>query len=277
MSHRDVLDQQLRLQRALTQGRIPVVVDRDIKAQIEERSVSTGYDRALLKAALGVITLAEPVHVGDEIAVMWDAARSAFKPERFDESEPFVPHGFALLPDAVSIDAGYPTIMRAFVWAAFPGGGTWIVGFAHGDEVDQPAPWALTWANAFVGETLDAPVDLEHKVTALKDVQAFWRLGREFIVGTDRAPRAQRREARRAGLRNAEHVTVLRLRRYVPVAAETAADPTNWTCQWIVRGHWRNQWYPSLGEHRQRYVPPYVKGPPDKPLRAPDRAVEFVR
>jgi hypothetical protein len=47
----------------------------------------------------------------------------------------------------------------------------------------------------------------------------------------------------------------------------------DWQYRWITRGHWRNQWYPSLGEHRQIWIAPYVKGPEDKPFKAPDLRV----
>ena len=41
----------------------------------------------------------------------------------------------------------------------------------------------------------------------------------------------------------------------------------DWKHRWIVRGHLRAQWYPSLQAHRVIYVPPHVKGPEDKPLK----------
>ena len=41
----------------------------------------------------------------------------------------------------------------------------------------------------------------------------------------------------------------------------------NW--QWLVGGHWRNQWYRSEGRHKPVYIAPYYKGPEDKPLKAP--------
>lgn len=49
-----------------------------------------------------------------------------------------------------------------------------------------------------------------------------------------------------------------------------------WSCRWIVTGHLRNQYYPSIGGHRTIYVPPFVKGPADKPLRAARPAVRVV-
>jgi len=41
---------------------------------------------------------------------------------------------------------------------------------------------------------------------------------------------------------------------------------------------WRNQWYPSLSQHRQKWISPYVKGPEDKPLVVrPRRVYQWTR
>ncbi len=39
-----------------------------------------------------------------------------------------------------------------------------------------------------------------------------------------------------------------------------------WSHQWAVSGHWRNQWYARDQLHRPVWVAPYIKGPADKPL-----------
>jgi hypothetical protein len=40
---------------------------------------------------------------------------------------------------------------------------------------------------------------------------------------------------------------------------------------WIVRGHWRRQWYPSRGEHRPVWINPHVAGPDAAPLIGGER------
>ena len=48
-------------------------------------------------------------------------------------------------------------------------------------------------------------------------------------------------------------------------------DPTRYTHRWIVRGFWRNQTYgPHNSLRRRQWIPPYVKGPADKPLIVKD-------
>lgn len=51
-----------------------------------------------------------------------------------------------------------------------------------------------------------------------------------------------------------------------------------WSCQWLVRGHWRQHYYPVSGEHRPLWIEPHIKGPSDKPLRVAEKvAYEVVR
>lgn len=53
-------------------------------------------------------------------------------------------------------------------------------------------------------------------------------------------------------------------------------EPMDYSCQWLVSGHWRNQWLPSKGTWEPRYVQPYLKGPEDKPFRAKQGTVYRV-
>jgi hypothetical protein len=45
--------------------------------------------------------------------------------------------------------------------------------------------------------------------------------------------------------------------------------PVDWSCRWMVRGHWRNQYHPSIQRHDPLWIMEYVKGPEGKPLRLP--------
>ena len=65
-------------------------------------------------------------------------------------------------------------------------------------------------------------------------------------------------------------VRVIQLRRVNYQAHDSSEhEAVEWSCQWLVRGFWRNQWYPSLGYHQPKWIAPYIKGPADKPLKAP--------
>lgn len=51
------------------------------------------------------------------------------------------------------------------------------------------------------------------------------------------------------------------------------APPVPWSRRWIVRGHWRKQWYPKTQRHDWKYIYEYVKGPEDMPLVVTERRV----
>jgi hypothetical protein len=63
-------------------------------------------------------------------------------------------------------------------------------------------------------------------------------------------------------------------RRHVNAAEHEAA--VEWQCQWLVRGHWRQQFYRSANRHVPRWIAPYMKGPLDKPMKAPKPTVFSV-
>lgn len=85
------------------------------------------------------------------------------------------------------------------------------------------------------------------------------------VVGNRQA----RRQMQRLGYEPSAKVVELRRREYQHREHENNPTYRDYSCQWIVRGHWRNQWHPSLGSHQPKWITPYVKGPGDKPLKTP--------
>lgn len=47
--------------------------------------------------------------------------------------------------------------------------------------------------------------------------------------------------------------------------------------QWIVKGHWRQQWYPSRGVHRPAWIAPHIKGPEGAPLIGGEKVYAWTR
>lgn len=102
----------------------------------------------------------------------------------------------------------------------------------------------------------------------------------QAVVRTEAAPPFARHERRRLeqdGWTRPPVVRVVRLRRIeTRQRAEDSPAPVDWSCQWVVRGHWRQQpCGPKKSERRTTWVMPYTKGPEDKPLRPP-RATVFA-
>jgi len=141
------------------------------------------------------------------------------------------------------------------------------------------ASWGMRWA--IMHATL---VPLEylsnlHHMSQEGDPQATWmtfvrvfnRLMQERIVLKTRMRphRAVRRNAMRLGMAEIKDVLVCELRRARPRGyewPETDGGEVHYSHRFMVQGHWRNQWYPSQGRHRQKWVSPYIKGPDDKPF-----------
>lgn len=71
-------------------------------------------------------------------------------------------------------------------------------------------------------------------------------------------------------------VKVIQLRRLESPSRLPSAggELIDWSCRWIVNGHWRNQ--PYKEDHKLIYIMPFVKGPSDKPLKVPTHTVYQV-
>ena len=73
-----------------------------------------------------------------------------------------------------------------------------------------------------------------------------------------------RQVRRQAERKNLPPVRVLDLR--TPQRASEGSFSREWHHRWVVRGHWRRQWYPASQTHKLIWIDPYIKGPDDKPL-----------
>lgn len=105
-----------------------------------------------------------------------------------------------------------------------------------------------------------------------------------FALHNESSPRATRRRAAAVSIKLPDapaietnvHVVMLRRRAHETHAANEHNEPVEWSCQWIVRGHWRQQYYPTLAQHRPKWIAPYIKGPEDRPLKPPKETVFAV-
>jgi hypothetical protein len=71
-------------------------------------------------------------------------------------------------------------------------------------------------------------------------------------------------------------INVISLRKAKHKSTDTHVE-IEWSCQWVVRGHWRNQYYPSVQGNIPIWILPYIKGPDDKPLRNPEHVFQVIR
>ena len=110
----------------------------------------------------------------------------------------------------------------------------------------------------------------------VKFLQALWRFMQQKITQVVRphVNEIPEKVLKRYVRDNVDDVLIVILRRKEHRRYESDDDSIaarEWTHRWYVNGHWRNQWYPTLGLHRQRWIEGYVKGPEDKPLVLKER------
>jgi hypothetical protein len=139
------------------------------------------------------------------------------------------------------------------------------------------------------GETFhDFATKERHPLDPYTDVArvlpALWEISRQPITvttKTDTPDKRTRKAATRAGTYRPDGINLISLRRSLPPAPPTGTlpapdgTPSNTTDtskrdyrnRWIVRCHWRRQWYPSINAHQNILILPYTKGPEDKPLK----------
>jgi len=258
--------------------------------------------------------VAEPMYVSDDAFLLWEEAAKTFEPEALRRTDVVCPAGFALLPRPFFIDdvQGNPTAFRAIAWVPVstnpnqrwnegePGVGLWVSLISHVDDRDishdtDPDLWEKAKAEGWDWTLMhSSPMNFDERPWEIgpgggprdpsseetlkrvaTTVQSFWRLSSQLVAVTAQLPRPWRKQRRKQKM--IEDVVIVRLRRPSGPKPEEEGDSGNWSHQWIVHGHWRNQWYPSLNTHRQIWISPYVKGPEDKPLIVKERVWEWTR
>jgi hypothetical protein len=243
---------------------------------------------------------AEPIYVAPEMQDLLDAALPGFEPEELLPSDLVTNHGFVVFPRPFHVlDVSDKKIAwRAMCWSVtdftWKEGeqsrtepGIFVTMYSHMDDPDDIGYHPLVYDYAKTKWSLvhmapwsfgmEIPDDFKAK-QSLRQIQCFFRLTMQHITTHEPQPtsRATRRRAKRARMPE-KNVTVIRLRR-PKTQREGEPVPANYSHRFLVRGFWRNQWFPSLKTHRQIYIHDYIKGPADKPLRISERrAFELVQ
>ena len=271
-----------------------------------------------------VMFRADPIVLDDDMMTLVESAADSFPPEALRKEDLLTPIGFVWLPRPLRVldfHEKHITI-RAFAWGPVEYKVTagkwgteandeaksvlteglmltyysWFGDRAEDDYVEHIDAFSAAygidmsmvhWEPWLFGSSYQAHPDTPGSPNVtLRFIQTMWRLMQQNIVTHEKArpDRASRRRAEKRGMAD-KMVTVIRLRRPKKALPEDhEPKAVNWTHRWITRGHWRNQWFPSLGpsedpaSHRQIWISDYVKGPEDLPLVVKRlRAFEFVQ
>lgn len=120
----------------------------------------------------------------------------------------------------------------------------------------------------------------ERSEAKLRTFAAFLAFLEQRLLATrpERADRGTRRRYERQHKQEAPDVRVVHLRQ--PEARREYGsgerEAREWSCRWLVSGHWRRQWYGREKAHAPRWIAPYVKGDASRPLKPPSRRVFAV-
>jgi hypothetical protein len=127
----------------------------------------------------------------------------------------------------------------------------------------------MLWDNESVWpySGVDAEPDEDQLTTAgwMQSVRAAWLLmSQPKVSEVTEIPRARpgRKRDARDGL-NAAPVRLLHLRRATREQGAPDGDhaASDYTCRWMVSGHWREHWYPKRQVHRPMWIAPPYQGP----------------
>lgn len=111
----------------------------------------------------------------------------------------------------------------------------------------------------------------------------LWMQQRILVTTPGHVERHERKRMEKAGMTRPADIQVIQLRRRASTPHEpvpeglTEKQAREWTCRWVVNGHWRQQPYRTTGEVRPVFIEPYMKGPDDKPLRVRPRVYAVTR
>lgn len=155
---------------------------------------------------------------------------------------------------------------RARIAEALTGRGVELVA----GDVPPLVPLAA-WTIPASGEVSMAAIPEDPPVPVMACLAASWLLMQQPTL-TDRStvrPDARvRGVTTRLGMPDPEVTLVDLRRRYVPDDREETGvgGGRRYKHRWVVSGHWRNAWRPSVQEHRRIWVPAHIKGPEGAPL-----------
>ncbi|MEU3399386.1 hypothetical protein [Streptomyces filamentosus] len=122
----------------------------------------------------------------------------------------------------------------------------------------------------------------ESDIALLRLIQATWLLMGQTLATSERvaADRASRRRIQRLDRAYGTEVRLIRLRRARTERGTAPAEQPGtreYQHRWVVRGHWRRQWYPSRNANKPIWISPYIAGPEDAPLIGGEKVLVLAR
>jgi hypothetical protein len=257
---------------------------------------------AMARAEAWRIANAELFHVTEHMTELVKTAADSLPEFTLVPEDLPAPCGFILFDEPVYIvdyDEGAAPVV-AIVWgpwqnSPWPDGGVWATTYTDSNALiaNRKASGGITEQEAIHLRANNPPLLLdnegqipfsadpiledprgeveERQGRVLRILRSTWLLMGQSVATVENAEfdRAARKRYRREG-KEPPTVRVISLRK---PATGGAGEPGNreYHHRWIVRGHWRKQWYASVNDHRPVWIAPYVKGPEGAPLIGGER------
>lgn len=140
------------------------------------------------------------------------------------------------------------------------------------------AEWLLPLGrHTFKAEEL-AELKADHRGVWPFTVRCAWLLMMQTVssVTVERPDRPARRRLAKIGVIDPAPVRVVTLRHRGPERTPGETD-REYRHRWMVKGHWRNHWYPKQERHIPRYINPHMKGPDGAPILGGEKVYAWTR
>jgi hypothetical protein len=267
---------------------------------IQDRDTLANLMEAARQAAIETLTVATPYYWAPEICELIETTGASLPGYSLRPEDLPTPAGFCWFPRPMllPVPEGRPDLeaisrMPSFMWARLASGegiwycmtqsttdwpqgqpatsGLWDFGQSLDDVVNGMPP-CTQGADGIPPEMVTARVVKQLRVMAT----SFVFMNQRILATVEECPDRPTRKRAAALLETVPTIQVVKLRRVSPGSPSESEHDVEWSCRWVVSGHWREQYYPSTKEHRPKFILPYVKGPDDKPLRNPAQRIFAV-
>lgn len=144
---------------------------------------------------------------------------------------------------------------------------------------DRRGPWTYDDEEVllFGDESIDAYEGHSHKQARAFLLLCSWLLMQQTVASTDseQPERSTRRRLAKAGVTEIAPIRVVSLRHRS--ALPTGRSEREYLHRWMVRGHWRRQWYPKQDRHVPIWISPHIKGPDGAPIMGGEKVYAWRR
>ena len=269
----DIPDKRIQMGELLVDPRVD-----EIWQALAKNHHHTNNADTLRKAFLRLLPATDMYWVAEPMAELVEAGARTVPPFALQPEDIPSPCGLLLFEKpitAVELEGEAISEMTGLLWGPFAtpdGDQTGVICYALHSEFHFPA-WV--WSLPFGAIPRDGKNGAAR--TYFRAMQtAGLMMQQPLAIASELEPdRAARKRLRRAG-QEPKPVRVIELRR-PKTSGGTGDGIRDYRHQWIVRGHWRQQWYPKRQVHRPAWIAPHVKGPEGAPLIGGDKVYAWKR